>query len=148
MKVSKITVGRLFNLGSYEHVRYEVTIDLSESDDPGKCMRHLETLMEAMNPKGPTTTLDSIERAQRNYEAMILMDEDSFRRQHGYHISGTREEYQNRVAKGIAEDRVKLALWETKADWARNQLRNIGSVKIRKDAKLHWDHEDDHESAN
>lgn len=139
MKVTKVTIGRLFNLGSYEHVRYEVSIELNDGDNPGKCVRDLETLVEAMNPKEPSTTQESIDRAQRNYDAMVLMDEDAFRRQHGYTFTGTREEYQNRIAKGLAEDRVKLALWQSKAQWAREQLANIGAVEVRRDAKLSWD---------
>lgn len=30
MNVTKITIGRLFNLGSYEHVRYELTVEIRE----------------------------------------------------------------------------------------------------------------------
>ena len=34
MKITKITVGRLHNLGNYEHVRYELTVEVPEGQKP------------------------------------------------------------------------------------------------------------------
>lgn len=35
-RVSRITVGRVHNLGNYENIRYEVTIDVGSNDDPAE----------------------------------------------------------------------------------------------------------------
>jgi hypothetical protein len=34
MNITKITIGRLYNLGSYEHVRYELTAEVPQGESP------------------------------------------------------------------------------------------------------------------
>ena len=46
-RVSKITVGRLHNLGNYEHVRYEVTVELPPGTAPASVVRDLEDTLRA-----------------------------------------------------------------------------------------------------
>lgn len=49
-KVSRIAIGRLHNLGNYEHIRFDVTVDLSDGDDPGVVIARLEKLLAALKP--------------------------------------------------------------------------------------------------
>ena len=50
MNVSKITIGRLYNLGNYEHIRYEVSVDLENEDDATKAMVGLEKVIAGLAP--------------------------------------------------------------------------------------------------
>ena len=44
--VSRIAIARLFNLGRFEHVRYEITLDLSPSDpSPADTFKRLANTM-------------------------------------------------------------------------------------------------------
>lgn len=52
-RVSRITIGRLYSLGNYEHVRYEVAVELPPGASPASVIGDLDTLMAGMNPKTP-----------------------------------------------------------------------------------------------
>ena len=54
-KISKITASRLFNLGNYEHVRFEISVDLEEKDSPARLLRELEETLESLNPHNPVS---------------------------------------------------------------------------------------------
>lgn len=49
-KITEITIGRLHNLGNYEHVRYEVKAYIAGSEDPGLLISRLEKLLAALKP--------------------------------------------------------------------------------------------------
>lgn len=54
--ITRVTIGRLHNLGNYEHVRYEITVDVpaDKSADPLKVIADLDALLAGMEPKPPT----------------------------------------------------------------------------------------------
>jgi len=49
-KITEITIGRLHNLGNYEHVRYEVKAYVAGAEDPGLLISRLEKLLAALKP--------------------------------------------------------------------------------------------------
>jgi hypothetical protein len=49
-KVTRIAIGRLHNLGNYEHIRYDVTVDLTNGENPGLVIYRLEKLLAALKP--------------------------------------------------------------------------------------------------
>ena len=49
-KVTRIAIGRLHNLGNYEHIRYDVTVDLTNGENPGLIIHRLEKLLGALKP--------------------------------------------------------------------------------------------------
>lgn len=51
-KVIRVAIGRLHNLGNYEHIRYDVTVELNESEasNPGEVINKLERLLGALAP--------------------------------------------------------------------------------------------------
>lgn len=53
MHVSKITIGRLFNLGNYEHVRYEIAADLQPGENPREAVEKLNSAINAIGEKCP-----------------------------------------------------------------------------------------------
>lgn len=54
-RVSRVTIGRLHNLGNYEHVRYEVTVDLDPGTCPASVLRELEDALNGLSPKQPVS---------------------------------------------------------------------------------------------
>src|ERR1044071_8778109 len=50
VKVTRIAIGRLHNLGNYEHIRYDVTVDLTNGENPGLIIARLEKLLGALKP--------------------------------------------------------------------------------------------------
>jgi hypothetical protein len=51
-KVTELTVARLYNLGDYEHIKYEVRVEVGNRK-PGALLTKLETLLAGLNPKEP-----------------------------------------------------------------------------------------------
>ena len=44
-RVSRIHVGRVYNLGNYENERVEVTVDVGMDDDAGRVLRSVENIL-------------------------------------------------------------------------------------------------------
>ena len=63
MHISKITVSRLFAPRQYEHVRYEVTADLSPEDRAGESLEQLDASLANLAPI-PSANSAAIARAR------------------------------------------------------------------------------------
>src|ERR1051326_3409647 len=50
-RVTSISMKRVHNLGNYENVQYEVTVDIGEKDNPGKVLATLEQILEDVRAK-------------------------------------------------------------------------------------------------
>ena len=57
-RVSKITIGRLYNLGNYEHVRYELAVDVPDGASAAAVFASTVRLLRAVNPKPPCSKFD------------------------------------------------------------------------------------------
>lgn len=140
MKTTKITIGRLFNLGSYEHVRYEITVEIHEGESASNALIGLEKILSALNPKEPgnVPTEDDLKRELRRLESMQALDDDSFERVHGGYV-GTRLEYMDRISVSLAEAAARRKAWQEKAEKARALLDDLGGAAKWTDAKLNWE---------
>jgi len=49
-RISRISVGRLYNLGRYEHVRYEITLEVPEGGRAGDDLLKVLTLIHDLKP--------------------------------------------------------------------------------------------------
>jgi hypothetical protein len=63
-KVKQITVARLYNLGDYEHVRYELTAEVPAGIAAAKVMSGLMGVLNGLSPKCPVSRY-SIEDLKR-----------------------------------------------------------------------------------
>lgn len=52
-RVSRISIGRLKNLGNYEHIRYEVTVEIPEGCDATATLKTVETALNLMAKPAP-----------------------------------------------------------------------------------------------
>jgi hypothetical protein len=142
MNVSKITIARLFSLGNYEHIRYELTIDVAPGESPATALIGAERLMEALNPKTSTKDRRELERqSHRLAEQRKLLDEkgaEAFRQQHGW-FEGTPAEYLARCEKSHDDDITRRVEWENRSAKARKLLEDLGGAANWRDAKLSWE---------
>lgn len=146
MKVTKITIGRLFNLGSYEHIRYELTVEVPPGESATDAVLAIERIMKGLEPES-RSCIDSqteLENKARRIAQMreLLSDSgpDEFIRRHG-HFVGTPEEYITRCEQAYQESLIKRAAWDTRAKKARELFDNLGGASEWKDAKLDWEND-------
>lgn len=147
MKATKITIGRLFNLGSYEHIRYEITVEISENDSARDALVGLEKILAALAPERNCcvkTELD-LERGEHRIKelraSLAANTTEEFYRKHG-HFVGTPEEYVARCAQSQTDDVANRATYEKRANRARELLDSLGGAAAWKDAKLDWENDD------
>ena len=152
MNITKITIGRLYNLGSYEHVRYELTAEVPQGESPATAIIGMEKILAALSPKTSTHSRDELAREKRQVEEMHrkLSDEgpDEFRRYYGHSFVGTPEEYIGRCEQSYSENVARREAWEARSAKARRLLDDLGGAANFKDAKLDWedcnDFDDEH----
>jgi hypothetical protein len=60
--VAEITIGRLFNLGQYEHVRYEIKVSALDGSGVADTIRALERVLAGIKPKSPRRTMSRTQR--------------------------------------------------------------------------------------
>ncbi len=138
MKITKITIGRLYNLGSYEHIRYELTVDVPEGESAATAVLGMERILTALNPSKSTKDKAEIDREKHRLETMRALSDEDFRRQH-YGFVGTKEEYLQRIQDGIDEATAKRLQWEARQGQARRLFDHLGGASKFRDAKLDWE---------
>jgi hypothetical protein len=123
-RITKITVARLYNLGRYEHVRYEISAEVERSGKPTQVFVDLLSTLCRLKPVSKPPMYDS---------AVAALDkaEDTLSAYDKEHL----EEYREMVKDYAAA----LALrWE-----AVKNLDSLGGVSKHEDAKKTWDAVDD-----
>lgn len=145
-RVSRLTVARLFNTGSYQHVRYEVSVDVPEGASPATALIGLERILECLNPNTRTHTQEHIYRETRHYTEMLKhaeeMTEENFRRQYG-HFEGSPVDYVARCKAQLDTIVGERGEWERRQNKARKLLEDLGGAANWRDAKLDWEGEHD-----
>lgn len=142
MKITKITIGRLHNLGNYEHVRYELTCDVADGESPATALVGMERILNALNPRCPHATLGDLDRKQAQLDQHRTLDDEKFHNYHGQEYVGTREEFTARIQGGIDEERAKRKAWDERHAKARKLLEDLGGAANWKDHKLDWEEGD------
>lgn len=124
-RVSRITVGRLYNLGNYEHVRYEITVDVPAGVKPSHALTQTLRVLKAANPKPPCSDYEI--RTAR--ESMAKKPEDLTEYDRGH-----MDIFKQRVERYDA--------WLAQKERALRILDDIGGSKVEVDAKEAWGFED------
>lgn len=133
-RVSRLTIGRLFNLGNYEHVRYELTVDIAEGKSASVALRNVMRLLRAANPKPP------VQRYDYDHAKSILSDPNAWHK----NVADPKERKQRikEMVKEAKENIARYDLWAAQRKAAEAMLDNIGCAKAFKDAKLDWEDDD------
>ena len=147
-QVTKITIARLYNLGSYEHERYEICVEVPDGQSAAEAMIGVKKIMQGLAPASKSCTKDRAELARERRRIADMRDkltelgEEEFRRRHGFY-EGTATEYIGRCEQRLLEDTLKRDKWELRAEKARKLLDDLGGAAVWKDAKLDWENDYD-----
>lgn len=124
-RVSRLTIGRLYNMGNYEHVRYEISVEVPEGANAGDAMRRLKTILWALRPA-------KVDKYSIRHAKELVGDPDK----HGNNyvdLPAALASAQAQIDKHAAElQRIKDA---TAA------LEDLGGSGVFTDAKDDWDEE-------
>lgn len=125
-RITQFRIGRMHNLGNYEHIKYEVTVEVAPGDDVGKRLTTVETILNDIQADLPHSDWD-IQRAKE----LLAKPE------------GDLDEYDvkriPRAKRQLAENEAALKRRET----ARAALSTLNYESEHKDAKKDWDEYDD-----
>jgi hypothetical protein len=148
MKTTKITIGRLFNLGNFEHIRYEIAVELNHDDSAASAIIGLERILEALKPESKccVKSSDELDREARKLADYRLelesKGDEEFRKRHGW-FEGTSAEYLTRCCEAHKEEVGKRVAYMARADKARQLLDDLGGAAVWKGCKLDWERDDE-----
>lgn len=128
-RITRIQIQRLHNLGNYESVRYEVTVDVAPTDDAGKVLTTLETALEDVQARSDYTT-SRYERALNILSEPVNQWGEAWTELEIEGAKGVIAAYEAAQAKRVA---------------ARELLSSLSCVKEKRDAKENWDNDEDYQ---
>lgn len=139
MNITKITIGRLYNLGNYEHIRYELSVEIKEGESATTAMKGAESIIEALKPldRCGIKSESEIDRARKEVEEMSKMPVAEWERRYG-HCVGTPSEVMQRYTLALKEEEDKREEARHRASEARELLDDLGGAAEWRDAKLSW----------
>lgn len=75
MNITKITIGRLYNLGNYEHVRYDLTVEVKEGESAATAITGMEAIIAGLAPlsKACIKSAGELQRMAAEVEQMKTM---------------------------------------------------------------------------
>lgn len=145
-KITRITIGRLYNLGSYEHVRYELALEIPDGQSASAAVDGAERIFSALSPKEPGSvqteiTIQHEARRVQDMKDRLAKDPEDFERYYRGYV-GTPEEYINRCEQSLNESIAKREAWKARSKKARELLDDLGGASKWHDAKLEWEDDD------
>ena len=144
MNITKITIGRLYNLGSYEHVRYELTAEVPEGESAAEAVTGMEKILAGLAPtkNAGIQTAAEIAHKTKEIQDMRTMPVVDWQRRYG-HCTGSAAEVIARYEASLQEEIEKREKVLARAKRARELFDDLGGAAKWKDAKLDWDNGDD-----
>lgn len=122
-RITRLTVARLYNLGNYEHVRYEITTEIPPGGSVKQTMLDTWAILKALKPVKKDYQLDQAKE-------VVLKDSSQLSEFEKAHM----DEYQALV-------KTHAALLQLRNE-ALNKLDDIGGTSVHTDAKDKWQDED------
>lgn len=124
-KVSRITIARLHNAGNYEHVRYEISVDVGPNQNPASVAEELEAILNDLKPVRTDYDYELMRsRAVLAKPASELSDLDF----------ANMNAHRERVKKADEQSEKRQKAYE--------RLNDLGGSRVYTDAKDKWDEED------
>lgn len=121
-RIARITVGRVHNLGNYENVRYEVTVDVGTNDNPAEILRELETTLSDLRANSGVASYEL-----KAAKEILATPEDELTDWNKTHL----DTYKQRIAD------VEAA--QLKREQARQNLAKFGGSGVYTDHKDNWE---------
>lgn len=124
-RITHVEIARLHNLGNYEHVRYQVKVELPLGASPSSVVGELEQMLSDLEPKCPWSTWD-LAHAQK-----VLQQAEP--------EEGVSAEDHARRRDAAREKLARYAEWKKQRDAALAKLDQFGGLAVHTDAKDRWD---------
>ena|SRR3990167_5437432 len=142
MKVEKIEIGRLYNLGSYEHISYKLTVAIADGESAATAITGMEKILAGLAPLGNAGLATNSEIAQKKneIEKMKTMPLADWEQRYG-HYAATAVELIERYEGSLQGAIEKRTAAVARAQKARALFDDLGGAAQWKDAKLDWDDE-------
>lgn len=139
MNITKITIGRLYNLGSYEHVRYELTAEIKDGESAKDAVTGMEKILAGLAPLKTAciSTESEIAHKTKEIQDMKTMPVVDWQRRYG-HCTGTAAEVIERYETSLQEEIEKRDKAVSRSKRARELFDDLGGAAKWKDAKLDW----------
>lgn len=137
-RISRATIGRLHNLGNYEHVRYEVTVELPPGTAPASVLRELTEMLDGLEPRSPYSASElRLAMAAVSKPEPKLTDFDDGRDYYNTPAERHREALRERDRATVLLARHKE--WQERRDAALARFNALGGTQRYTDAKDSWD---------
>jgi hypothetical protein len=140
-RISRISVGRVYNLGNYEHIRYELTVDIPAGESATEAIKAVEALISGLQPIRGIATEEELSREAKRIAETKMMSLAEFERRHGQPVGGP-EAYIKRCEESLEEKLRERKSAERKTTAVRKAFDDLGGAAKRHDAKLDWDDDD------
>lgn len=136
--VTRITVARLFSLGNYEHIRYEVTAEVDPTEKPSAILNRLCKTIEELRPNKSVATPAALKSDWKEIQYLASVPEEEWSAKHGWRGASKAEVIKSRL------ETYKAALdayhdAKRHEEEAKRQLDDLGGASTFTDAKLDWD---------
>ena len=139
LRISRITVARLYNLGNYEHIRYELTIEVPEGESARQALTCAETIIEGLEPDKLEFDESNIKNWEENLAKMKGCTDEQLRDDFEWYGTQTREEFIATHESLLAKRKAELEEQRSRYVRCRNMLDDMGGVTQLKDCKVTWD---------
>lgn len=142
-RITKITLGRLYNLGNYEHVRYDLTVEVPDGASATKSILGMERIIAGLSPLKNARVRDvgDLRRDAAYIAKLKSLNAEEWKREHG-ESKGTRKEIIGRYEKALRDETLKRQKELRTAERARLLFDDLGGAARWKDAKLDWENDD------
>lgn len=120
-RITRISIGRVHNLGNYENVRYEVQVDVAEGENVTQLMTNLENILEEIRAVSSVSEWDYERAKEKLAKPASELSESELQ---------NLDIYKKRVAdyESVNARRQK----------AKNALNSLGGNEVYRDAKTDW----------
>jgi hypothetical protein len=125
-RVTRLTVARLYNLGRYEHKRYEICVEVPEGADATAAFRELNNILWDLRP------IQVYNYNYRRYRALVAKADT------GQELDDHEKEELEFAREYVGE----IEAGKARITAAAERLKSLGGTEVHKDAKDDWDIED------
>lgn len=140
-RISRITIGRLHNLGNYEHIRYEVTVELPPGTSPASVLHATEQMLNGLDPKAPHSAHEVL-GAQRELAKPAPRMADFVDGRDHYNTPEQRLESANNDRERALKIVNRHNEWRRGRDAAHRRFDELGGTALHRDAKADWDEDE------
>lgn len=127
-RITRLSIGRVHNLGNYENVRYEIQLDVAEGENVAQLVTNLENILEDVRAVSNVSEWDYNRAKERLAKPASELSENEL---------SNLEVYKKRVA-----DYESVNVRRQKA---KEALNSFGGSSTYRDAKTEWKDDDDNE---